>query len=226
MAQETTDSPQGIIQLTGTVFDGKTVKVNYNSLPGAHPKTMGYFVAIWQGSQIQALSEAKSTQKITTDDQAGTANFTDLALQKQDYIIGFGVDFGVGTTICATLMVPKTVKPNDPLSPFLSSVVVPESGIGTNSLIATYVTPLYNTPATNNNWIALFPGPFTANCFAGAGVIATSDATSDNNTGSISMNDIPNGLINFETYTLVYGMSSTSGKPNYSDIIGYYTFTI
>ncbi|WP_131538882.1 hypothetical protein [Pedobacter nototheniae] len=226
MGLQSTDTPQGIIQFTGSIIDGKTVKINYNSLPGAHPKTMGYFVAIWQGSQIQALSAALQTQKIGTDDQAGTTNFTDLSLQKQDYIIGFGVDFAVGTTICATLMVSKDAKPNDPLPAILSSVIVPDGAIGTNSLVATYVTPLYNTPKQNANWIGLFSGAFTANCFTGANVIATAKATSDTNTGSISMNNIPNGLIRFETYTLVYGMSSKAGSPNYSDIISYYTFTV
>ncbi|MNK12998.1 hypothetical protein D3C87_310770 [compost metagenome] len=226
MALQATDSAQGIIQLSGSIIDGTTVKINFNSLPGAHPKTMGYFVAIWQGSQIQALSSALQTQKIGVDNQAGTANFTGLSLQKQDYIIGFGVDFEVGTTICSTLYVPLNSQPFDPLTPNLSSVLVPEAGIGTNSLIASYVTPLYNRPKTNANWIGLFQGPFTANCFNGTGVIASTNATSDTNTGSIAMNDIPNGLIRFQTYTVVYGMSSKAGSPNYSDIISYYSFTV
>ncbi len=226
MTQQLTDIPQGIIQLTGSIVDGSTVRVNFNSLPGAHPKTMGYFVAIWQGSQIQSLSNALQTQKIGTDNQAGTLNFTGLSLQRQDYIIGFGVDSAVGTTICATLAVSQNAKPNDPLPASLSSVIVPDGAIGSNSLVATYVTPPYNTPKQNGNWIGLFQGPFTANCFTGANVIASSNAASDNNTGSIAMNNIPNGLVRFETYTIVYGMSSKAGSPNYSDIVSYYTFTV
>lgn len=226
MGLQTTDSPQGIIQFSGIIIDGTTVKINYNSLPGAHPNKQGYFVAIWQGSQILSLSEALNVQKIGTDDQAGTANFTDLSIERQDYIIGLGVDFAAKATICATLQVAQDAQPNTSLPAVLSSVIVPDSGIGTNSLIATYVTPLYNTPLLNNNWIALFAGPFTANCFTGADVITTSKATSNLNTGSISMNNIPNGLVRFQTYTIVYGMSSNAGTPNYSDIIAYSTFIV
>jgi len=224
MGLQTIDSQKGTINLTGSIFDGGTVKINFNSLPGAHPKAMGYFAAIWQGSQIQALDQALDTHEIETDNQAGTTNFDGLTLQRQDYIIGFGVNHDVGTTICATLYVPQNSKPFDPLTPTLSSVSVPEEGIGTNSLIASYITPLYNSPKTNGNWIALFQGPFTANCFTGANVIASANATSDNSSGSISMNKIPNGLERYQTYTVVYGMSSKGGSPNYSDIISYYSF--
>lgn len=219
-------SSQGIIQLTGSVIDGSTVKINFNALPGAHPKTMGYFAAIWQGSQIQALDQALQTQKIQVDNQAGTAHFDGLSLQKQDYIIGFGVNFENGNTICSTLYVPQHAQPGNPLTPSLSSVMVPEHGIGTNSLVASYITPSYNAPKQNANWIALFQGPFTANCFIGVNVIASVNATSDNNKGTIAMNNIPNGLIRFQTYTVVYGMSSKAGSPNYSDIISYSTFTV
>ncbi|MEJ5090682.1 hypothetical protein GEO21_11620 [Sphingobacterium faecium] len=226
MELQLTDTQQGIIQLSGSIIDGTTVKINYNALPGAHPATMGYFVAIWQGSQIQALSEALQTQKIEVDNQAGTTNFTGLSIQTQDYMIGFGVNLDAGTTICSTLSITKAAQPGDPLTPYLSTVTVSVDGIGSNSLIARYQTPLYNAPKTNANWIALFPGPFTANCFTGANVIASANATSDNNAGIISMNNIPNGLVRFQTYTVVYGMSLKSGSPNYNDIISYYTFTV
>lgn len=219
-------SSQGIIQLTGSVFDGSTVKINFNSLPGAHPKTMGYFAAIWHGSQIQALDQALQTYEIKTDNQAGTTHFDSLTLQRQDYIIGFGVNFENGNTICSTLYVPQNSKPNDPLTPYLSSVMVPEDGIRTNSLIASYITPSYNAPKQNANWIALFQGPFTANCFIGANVIASVNVTSDNSSGSISMNKMPKALERYQTYTVVYGMSSKAGSPNYSDIISYSTFTV
>lgn len=226
MELQLTDTQQGIIQLSGSIIDGTTVKINYNSLPGAHPATMGYFVAIWQGSQIQSLSEALNTQKIEVNNQAGTTNFTGLSLQTQDYIIGFGVNFEVGTTICSTISIPQDAQPGDPLTPSLSTVTVSVDGIGSNSLVARYQTPFYNAPKTNANWIALFPGPFTANCFNGANVIASANATSDNNAGIISMNNIPNGLVRFEPYTVVYGMSSKSGSPDYSGIISYYSFTV
>lgn len=188
---------------------------------------MGYFIAIWQGSQILGLSVAFQTQKIYVDNQTGSANFEGLSLQNQDYIIAFGVNFQNGNTICSTLYVPQNLQPNDPLTPSLSSVIVLEEGIGINSLVANYTTPLGNIPKLNANWIALFQGPFTANCFYGAGVIASAVATSDNNIGVIAMNNIPNGLERFQTYTIVYGMGSKrNGEPNYNDIISYYTFTV
>lgn len=45
-------------QFNGSVIVGNTVIINFIALPGAHPATMGYFIAIWQGSQIQGLSAA------------------------------------------------------------------------------------------------------------------------------------------------------------------------
>jgi hypothetical protein len=226
MALQATDSPQGIIQLSGSIVNGNMVKINYNSLPGAHPKTLGYFVAIWQGNQIQGIDKAESTKLVSLEDQGGSITFDDLNLAKLDYIIGFGVSSTDGTSICATLPVPKSATVGPLPSAFLSTLMVTEDSIGSDSLVASYVTPIYNRPKTNNNWIALFLGGFSANMFSGTNVIKFTKATSDNNIGAIAMNDIPHKLVRFETYTLVYGTGLTGTNPNYGEIISYYTFTV
>lgn len=42
----------------GSVIDGSTVIINFIALPRAYPATIGYFIAICQGSQSQGLSTA------------------------------------------------------------------------------------------------------------------------------------------------------------------------
>lgn len=58
MGLHTYDSQQGIIQFNGSVIDDNTLVINYMALPGAYPATIGYFIAIWQGSQSQGISTA------------------------------------------------------------------------------------------------------------------------------------------------------------------------
>lgn len=231
MALKSTDVEKATIQISGVVINGTTVKVSYKALPGSNPKAMGYFVAIWQGSQIQNITAAKQVLPLTNDSQDGDLNFAKLELSKLDYIIGFGVnqdaDGKAQNTVCATMLIPATAKVGDKLVPVLSDLEVPEDGIGTNSLVALYTTPLYNTPKTNGNWIALFEGPFTANCYSGGGLIKSDTVGSNKRKDSTTLDDIPGGLIRFETYTLVYGMSlKEDAEPNFSSIINYYTFSI
>ncbi|MBW3519859.1 hypothetical protein [Flavobacterium sp. NKUCC04_CG] len=216
---------QFTIDLAGQVQSGTMVSLDFDALPGSNPKALGYFIAIWQGSQIQALENALTKQDIETGTQAGSTTFENLALADLDYIIGFGVDSDSGTSICATLNIPKGSPRFTPLETNLSTLELQYSS--SNSLIATFVTPPYNLAATNNNWVALFKGQLTANMYKGLNVITTTMVEDNTNEGAVAMNKIPDGLVRFQKYTLVYGMGlDKSGKPNYSNLVSAAEFTV
>lgn len=213
------------IDLNGQVQGGTRVSLDFNALIGANPKDLGYFAAIWQGSQIQDLSAAQQTQNITTTTQAGSTTFEKLEISDLDYIIGLGVNNKSGTSICATLNVPKGTPQFQPLENSLSSLTLQHQS--TNSLIASFITPVYNTPATNKNWVALFKGAFTANMYKGINVIKTTTITDDTNEGAVAMNNIPGGLVRFQKYTLIYGMGQDkSGNPDFSNLVAATEFNI
>jgi len=218
----TENRQQGIIQLSGVYLNSDNVSIAYTCLPGAHPKTKKYFIAIWQGEQPEDISAAIKTYKITDDSSSGSFTWSELGLQSKDYIIGLGVDSSVDTSICATLTIPKGVEDGASLEASLSSLDT--LSVSSNSIVGSYVTPIFNLPATNNNWIALFNNSFNANCFKGTGVIASTKAKSDNNTGDITLNGL--SLASKKPYTIVYGISfNKDSKPNFDNITAYYNFT-
>lgn len=216
---------QLMIDLMGQVESGTMVSLDFKALHGANPKELGYFVSIWQGTQIQDPAAAKQTQNITTTTQDGSATFEKLELNDLDYIIGLGVNNKSGTSICATLAVPKGGKAGEPLGSSLSSVRI--NSQKTNSLVASFITPVYNLAADNKNWVALFKGAFTANMYKGINVVKTTMITDNTNEGAVAMNDIPGGLIRFQKYTLIYGMGvDKSGNPDFSSLIAATEFDI
>lgn len=213
------------IDLNGQVQGGTMVSLDFNALPGANPKELGYFVAIWQGDQIQDLKAAKQIQEITTTTQAGSAVFQNLELNNRDYIIGLGVNNENDTSICATLAVPKGFAPFTPLDNSLSSIRLQNQS--SDSLIAGFNTPEYNTPSDNKNWVALFKGVFTANMYKGINVVKTTMISDNTNDGAVAMNDIPGGLIRMKQYTLIYGMGvDKSGDPDFSNLVSATEFKI
>lgn len=216
-----------IIGLDGQIQSGTMVSLNFQSLSGANPSTLGYFVAIWQGTQIQALTNAiPPIQKITTTTQDGSATFDGLSLSDLDYTIGFGVNDELSTSVCATLAVPKGAPRFQELASELSSVTVQNTS--SDSLIASFITPSYNVSSTNQNWIALFKGGFTANMYQGINVVGTPTFSSENtNTGAIAMNNIVGGLVRFQKYTIVYGMGvDESGNADFSNLVSATEFDI
>ncbi len=216
---------KGIIVLKGEYLNSDSIRINYECLPGSHPKTQKYFISIWQGEQPEDISTAIKTEKISNDNPTGSFVWSDLGLQHKDYIIGLGVDpdteYIVGTSICATLSIPRGIEDGTPLEASLSSVKT--LNVGEDSLIVSYVTPIYNLPATNNNWIALFKNSFNANCFKGTDVLVYTKATSDNNTGNITLNGV--NLGSGKPYTVVYGISfNKDKKPNFNNITAFCDF--
>ncbi len=220
-------SAKGIIDLQGEYVNSDTISITYTCLPGSHPKTRKFSILLWQGEQPEDAGTAIKTHKIDSSDDllSGSFLWSDLSLQRKDYIIGLSIDpdteYIVGTSVVATLSIPEGIEEGTKLEASLSSLK--PLHVGTDSLVVSYATPIYNLPATNNNWIALFNGLFNANCFNGTGVIVNAKATSDINTGNITLNGVK--LVAGRTYTVVYGISiNKDKKPNFKNISAFCEF--
>ena len=224
MSTLTEQGTQSIIKFSGSIDSGEAISVEYKCLHGANPKTLGYFLAIWQGTVIDDLSKALEIQNINTTDKDGSTTFEGLTISTLDYIVGFGVNNENGHSICATLAVPADAEQGQELEATLSTLTLVKHG--SNNLNVAFSTPAYNLAKSNKNWIALFEGPLTGNMYKGTNVIKTAPVTIDQNQGITAMNDIPGGLKKFSTYTVVYGMGLKEDKIDYSNMISAYTFKI
>lgn len=192
------------ITLTGVYSSGSMMQLEYEGLEGSNPKKFGYFVAIWQSDKIQSLDNALTIQKIKLKTQDGSFVFKNLGLNPLEYIIGFGVNIDNDYSICSTLSIPENVEIGDILTSEPSKIEIVDQG--TNSLIAHFQTPPFNLAKTNKNWIALFRGRFTSNVYSKKNLIHYTLISDNTNEGYVALNNIPEGLIFDEVYTLVYGM--------------------
>lgn len=210
----------------GTFISGQIVVINYEFLEGVNPNEFGYFFAIWQGDEIMGLTRALCIQDIANTNQDGSFNLSDLGLEDElDYTIGLGVNNKDSTSISTTLFIPKDAVYLQEFSSKPSTIKLINQG--TNSLVASFTTPLFNLPNKNKNWIALFEGEFTTAFYKGINNVCFSWVQETTNEGDESMNDIPGGLIIGQTYTLVYGMSANSDiVPDYKTIVATTQFEV
>lgn len=204
------------ISFSATLYSGSLVAIELQGLPGSNPKASGYYVALWQGTQIEDRYRSQGQQLIQLDSQDGSFVFElSKGISNKDYIIGLGIDYQDSTSFCSTMIIPKGQAPYIPVSDtyaFSSSVTVVQ--IGSNSLIAAYSTPAYNLPEMNQNWIALFRGNFTANTFKGINLIRQQNIPGNINEGMVAINNIEGGLVPDQYYTLVYGMGYRTADSN------------
>lgn len=204
------------ISYTATLYSASMISIELQGLEGSDPGKSGYYVAIWQGRQIQDLSRSLDSQLINLNTQDGSFVFQfKEGINDKDYIIGLGINKNDATSFCSTLIIPKGQERYIPISDsnaFSSSVNIVQ--IGTNSLIAAYNTPDFNLPEINKNWIALFRGHFTANTFKGINLIRKQNITGNLNEGMIAFNNIDGGLAPNQSYTLVYGMGYPAADTN------------
>lgn len=205
-----------VISYTATLYSASMISMDLRGLAGSDPGKSGYYVAIWQGRQIQDLSRSLDVQLINLNTQDGSFVFQlREGINDKDYIIGLGINKSDSTSFCSTLIIPKGQERYIPISDsnaFSSSVSIVQ--IGTNSLIAAYKTPDFNLPEINKNWIALFRGPFTANTYKGINLIRKQNVAGNLNEAMIAFNDIDGGLAPNQSYTLVYGMGYPAADSN------------
>lgn len=218
-------STQGVIKISGKPINTKQLLVSYSILPESNADKMGYFISIWEGKQVGAEEKALKTLKIKTKLQSGRVSFEELSLDKKDYIVGFGCCSSAGRCICATLTFSANVDAELAITTSLSTVFVPADCIGTNFLIANFITPL--SLNKSSNWIAVFPGAFKPDFYEGANVLAFTKAAVNQNSGVIIMKDIPKHLSRFGTYTVVLGMGLDKfGNPDYKTLMSSHTFIV
>lgn len=177
-------------------YTGDTVAVSYSSLPGNLPQDYKNFVAIWQASIIPWQSPDFKPRHIENNYESGSLVLDGLVINRNSYIIGFGVGPEL-TDICTC-----TILRAGGLVTAPTTVLIGLDYIGGNSLTIHYETLAGYRPKTYNNWIGLWKGyasPYNAS--DPVGIVKIKE---DSNQGSIGMNNIP---LAFNTeYTLVYFM--------------------
>lgn len=200
------------ISFTATLYSASMIAIELHGLEGSNPRKSGYYIALWQGTQIEDLYRKKAQQSIDLDSKEGSFVFElDQGINHMDYILGLGINKRDSTSFCSTLIIPKNQERYIPISSdnaFSSSVEVVQ--LGTNSLIISYETPAFNLPKDNNNWIALFSGCFTAHTFNGINLLKKQMISNNLNEGMLAINDIDGGLVPNQIYTVVYGMGGGS----------------
>lgn len=205
-----------VISFGATLYSASMIAIDLQGLEGSNPEASGYYMAIWQGTQIADIYRSQGKQLIDLDTQDGSFVFqAGEGINNKDYIIGLGIDHTDSTSFCSTMIIPKGQDRYVPISDtyaFSSSVTVVQ--LGTNSLIAAYNTPDFNLPEMNHNWIALFRGHFTANTFKGINLIKKQNIKDNLNEGMAAISNIEGGLIPDQYYTVVYGMGHGAADSN------------
>jgi len=75
------------------------IAIELHGLQGSNPHASGYYMAIWQGTQIQDLYRNQGQQLITLDTQDGSFVFqAGDGITNKDYIIGLGIDYKDSTS--------------------------------------------------------------------------------------------------------------------------------
>lgn len=190
-----------------------SIGLTFDTMPGNQPSNYGNYVAIWQNqNMIPWNQDPLKKQQITKNTQRGSANFTDLDLAKNSYIVGYSVGpekaaaegpkFG---NICSTAFVPTQAKETVGEYPTFQTNLILQY-VGIDSVAVQFLTPAGYKPATNKNWMGLWRGEV-------ASYINPPDwstpITLDTNRGTAGFNNVSigRGLI----YTIGYFMGGWLG---------------
>lgn len=221
-------SKRGVIRISGKSINSSQLLVSFETLPGTDPKALGHFISVWEGENVLSQAEVIFTQMISTSSSRDEIILSMPYRGEKDCIIGYGVDgYEEMETICATLKFSGSVKTGVMLPSHLSDVFVNQDAIGTDSLIAQLSIPLYYQEKSSFKWIALFHGEFNTQMFLGTNLLASSKCFVPQNCAAILMNDIPEGLVRYETYTLMHGIGLNAiGDPDFSKTVSYHTFIV
>jgi hypothetical protein len=197
----TTPRPPGYAGTTATYrcsiavseASGTTVAVRYRGLPGNQPKLYDNFVAIWPGTVVPWTIPAQRRVSIGVDAQDGSTVLDRVQITNERYTVAYAVGRR-RADICATAVLGKhrdTAR--------RERVDVAVGSVGQTSLVVRYQTPFGYRPATNGNWIGLWPGE--ASPYDAPDPMARVAIADDANEGAAALNaDLAAGT----TYTLVY----------------------
>ncbi|WP_142786402.1 hypothetical protein [Changchengzhania lutea] len=150
--------------VTVTAVSGNSISVTFQGIDGNQPNAFGDYLAIWQnGNSIPWTTKPLQTQKIQNTTPTGSANFDNLDVTINSYIVGYAVGpvlTGPGMqpqgNVCASSYIPAT-GPNaagsnpDKFVPSLSM-----NNVGSNSVSVTYKLPSGVATLSNGAWIGIW----------------------------------------------------------------------
>lgn len=198
--------------ISGHMVTGKMITLTYHTLPNNNPLKNKNWVAIWQGSQILYDTPPLHKAFIPGTSSSGDFAFDSLALQKKEYIMGYG-NGNQTSTVSATLYFKAEAQFFDAGLAFATQLKVIERA--DNYLVINFTTPLGNIPLKNSNWIGVWTGQSFQN--NGSNLIKRENVNSVVSEDTIAINNLQ--LIRGEWYTITYGIG-----PAFSEIVASTTF--
>ncbi len=201
----------GTTKISAQLLDPTHIAVSYGTLMGNQPKNFGNVVSVWSGSEI---GWSNKPNPIVTVPVPGTTPDGDMVVPlgsqppSPPYVVAYGTS-NSGTAYCAAQIVPSDPPPD----PITTQISLP--WVGTDSLLAGFITPPQNCPRAYGNWIGLWQGQGIT--YNGINRIAKVNIDGNVATGSQSMNDLS---LTFDTvYTLGYACG-----PRDQDLAAWLTF--
>ncbi|WP_316803593.1 hypothetical protein [Pedobacter nototheniae] len=198
--------------ISGHMLTGKIITIKYNTMPANNPLKNKNWVGIWQGSQILYDTPPLHRAYIPGTNSSGDFAFDSLAIQKKEYIIGFGSGNNT-STVSATLYFKADDKFLEPGLAFSTKLAVLERG--DNYLVVNFQTPLGNLPFKNKNWVGVWTGRLYLP--DGSNLIKRQNVNSVVSTDVIAINNL--NLIRGSWYTITYATG-----PAFTEIVAAYTF--
>ncbi|SDF78016.1 hypothetical protein [Chitinophaga filiformis] len=151
--------------LTISSVSADEIDVEYATMPGNQPNTYGNFLAIWQNpnSVPWNTEPLQPIFYIQTNTPSGSAAFTGLNVNNNDYIIGYstgpiltaGGNVQKYGNVCATAYIPKAGEggQGNIFTPAISGI-----NIGATSVSFQFDLPDGILPLTNGAWAGLWRG--------------------------------------------------------------------
>jgi hypothetical protein len=209
-----TDANQYQTVVSVPVISADSILVAYTSLPSNRPNTYGNYVAIWQNAnQIPWDQDPLKLTTIPSDQQRGNVLFDGLTIEKNDYILGYGVgpakaDSQKYGNICSTIYLPMG-SDTDPSGIVVTLPSLVLKFVGQNAVMVQFNMPSNYTPATNKAWMGLWRGAGTS--YRNPPDTGAVPVTVNANTGTGGFNNVPLGV--GLDYTIAFFMSGWNSDP-------------
>lgn len=196
--------------LTISNVSADEIDVDYSTMPGNQPNTYGNFLAIWQNFNSIPWNTEPSQPifYIQTNTPSGSAAFTGLNVNNNDYIIGYstgpvltaGGNVQKYGNICATAYIPKATEGGQGtiFTPAISGI-----NVGSTSVSFQFDLPDGILPQTNGAWAAIWRGGNPS--FYSSAPLSSIPLSPDFSSGRAAFNNVSIGRGN--TYTIAIFMS-------------------
>lgn len=197
--------------LTAQLLDATHIGVQFKTLMGNEPLKFGNVISVWSGNQIGWRTPKPVVSVPVPKNTPAGDMIIDLGNEPPPggppYMVAYGTS-GSGTAYCAAQVAATDDQPS-----VTTQLCLP--WVGTDSLLAAFLTPQGNLPATYGNWIGLWPGQSVR--YDGVNLIKKVNVTGDGAQGSQDMNGLT--LTVNTLYTLGYACG-----PRNEDLAAFITF--